>query len=109
MSILCYALAMKFDQNQIEQFCKKWKIQQLAIFGSSLREDFSENSDVDVLITFQPNVSWGFEIAEINTELSQIFHRPVDIVSKRSIEMSKNHFKRNEILKSSKVIYDQAA
>ena len=104
-----YTNRMQIDQKQLEQFCKKWKVQQLAIFGSALREDFSDKSDVDVLISFQHSIAWGFEIAEIVQELSQIFKRPVDLVSKRSIEASKNSFKRDEILKNCKVIYDKAA
>jgi predicted nucleotidyltransferase len=60
-------------------------------------------------LSFLPKVTWGFEIAELSEELSQIFNRPIDILNKRSLEMSKNSYKRDEILKSCKVIYDQAA
>ena len=100
---------MNIDNKKIEPFCKKWMIQELAIFGSFLRVDFDDQSDVDVLITFLPNVTWGFEIAELREELSQIFKRRIDILNKRSLEMSKNTYKKDEILKSCKVIYDQAA
>lgn len=100
---------MNINREKIQAFCKKWKIQELAIFGSFLRDDFNTNSDVDILITFNPGVSWGFEIAELKEELSQIFNRPVDILNKRILERSKNIFKKNEILGSSKVIYDEAA
>lgn len=100
---------MNIDLKKIEMFCKKWKIQELAIFGSFLRADFNDQSDVDVLITFLPKVTWGFEIAELREELSLIFNRPIDLLNKRSLEMSKNSFKKDEILKSCKVIYDQAA
>lgn len=100
---------MNIDKKKIEMFCKKWKIKELAIFGSFLRDDFNDQSDVDVLITFLPNVTWGFEIAELREELSQIFKRPIDLLNRRSLEISKNSYKRDEILKSCKVIYDQAA
>lgn len=100
---------MNIDHNKIEVFCKKWKIQELAVFGSFLREDFNDKSDVDVLIAFVPNINWGFEIAELREELSQIFNRNIDILSKRSLEMSKNKFKRDYILNSYKVIYDAAS
>ena len=100
---------MKFDKNKIDEFCKKWQVEQLAIFGSALREDFSPDSDVDILIKFLPNFSWGFEIAVIHEELTKIFGRDVDLVSLRSIENSRNKFKKEEILGNCKIIYDQAA
>ena len=100
---------MNIDKNKIEVFCKKWKIQELAIFGSFIRDDFNDQSDIDVLITFLPKVTWGFEIAELREELSLIFNRKIDLLNKRSLELSKNSYKKDEILKSCKVIYDQAA
>ena len=100
---------MEFDKKKIEQFCKKWQVERLAIFGSALRADFSTESDVDVLIKFIPNFSWGFEIATIHEELTKIFGRDVDLVSLRSIENSRNTFKKAEILSNCKIIYDQAA
>ncbi len=106
---MCYIAIMNIDQKKIKVFCQKWKIQELAIFGSFLRADFNDKSDVDILISFAPNINWGFEIAELREELSQIFNRNIDILSKRSLEMSKNKFKRDEILNSCIVIYDEAA
>jgi predicted nucleotidyltransferase len=100
---------MNYNQELIDQFCLKWKIKQLALFGSSIREDFNINSDIDCLVTFEPEVIWGFEIAEINQELSTIFNRKIDLVSRKSIELSKNVYKKNEILSSYKIIYDKAA
>ena len=100
---------MNIDKNKIKVFCKKWKIQELAIFGSFIRDDFNDQSDIDVLITFLPKVTWGFEIAELREELSLIFNRKIDLLNKRSLELSKNSYKKDEILKSCKVIYDQAA
>jgi predicted nucleotidyltransferase len=100
---------MNIDKNKIAVFCKKWKIQELAIFGSFIRDDFNDQSDIDVLITFLPRVTWGFEIAELREELSLIFNRKIDLLNKRSLELSKNSYKKDEILKSCKVIYDQAA
>lgn len=46
-------------RDRIETFCKKWKIGELAFFGSGLRDDFREDSDLDFLATFSPNVAWG--------------------------------------------------
>jgi predicted nucleotidyltransferase len=105
---------MKLDiQNysaQIKKFCIKWKVTELALFGSVIRNDFDPiKSDVDVLITFEENHSWGWEIVTMKEELEEIFKRPVDLVSKRAIENSKNPYRKNEILNSYEIIYDQTA
>jgi len=95
---------------EIDAFCSKWLVKQMAIFGSALRDDFDpKTSDIDILIEFLPEASWGFEIATIKQELEEIFKKPVDLVSKKAIEKSKNPYRKKEILDSSKVIYDQAA
>ena len=95
---------------EVETFCHKWLIKQMAIFGSAVRDDFDPNtSDIDILIEFLPEASWGFEIATIKQELEDIFKRPIDLVSKKAVERSKNPYRKKEILDSSKVIYDQAA
>jgi len=95
---------------KIEVFCQKWLVKQMAIFGSVLRDDFDpQTSDIDILIEFLPEASWGFEIATIKQELEIIFKRPVDLVSKKAIEQSRNPYRKKEILESFKVIYDQAA
>jgi predicted nucleotidyltransferase len=95
---------------EIESFCKRWKIKEFALFGSSIRDDFDlKNSDVDILISFLPDTKWGWEIVQINEELELLFKRPVDIINKKSIERSSNQYRRQEILGSYKVIYEQAA
>ena len=96
--------------NEIQVFSNKWLVKQMSIFGSALRDDFDpKTSDVDILIEFLPEASWGFEIATIKQELEAIFKRSVDLVSKKAIEKSKNPYRKKEILESSQVIYDQAA
>lgn len=100
---------MKINHDEIRKFCKKWKVEQVALFGSIVRDDFTDSSDVDVLIKFSPNITWGFEIATMRDELVKIFGRPVDLVNRLSIEQSRNHYKRDEILNNCKIIYDEAA
>ena len=95
---------------KITAFCKKWKISELALFGSVLRSDFDQkNSDIDVLITFIPGHSWGWEIVTMKEELEIIFNRPIDLVTKSAIENSKNPYRKKEILESYQVVYDEAA
>ncbi len=54
------ALRIELPQEAIADFCRRWCIRELAIFGSALRDDFRPDSDVDVLVTFEPGIRWGF-------------------------------------------------
>ncbi|MBW4691649.1 MAG: nucleotidyltransferase family protein [Lyngbya sp. HA4199-MV5] len=88
---------------QIVALCQRWKITELALFGSILREDFCPNSDVDVLVTFAPNDGWSlFDLMNLQRELEALVGRPVDVLEKRDL---KNPFRRAEILQTHQVIY----
>ncbi len=87
-------------------FCKRWGVAELALFGSVVRDDFGPESDVDVLIEFDPSVRHTlFDIAELEEELSRLFGRKVDLVTRSAIEASRNHIRRKAILESAQVIY----
>lgn len=88
---------------QIEAFCRKWKIREFALFGSVLRDDFRPESDVDVLVTFEEDARFSlFDLGEMNMELEAMFGRPVDLAQKNLIE---NPFLRRHILANHKVVY----
>ncbi len=94
------------DDEAVAEFCRKWKIKELALFGSVLREDFRSRSDVDVLVTFQSDSGWGlFDHVQMKDELSEAFGRPVDLVTRRSVEASENWIRRKAILSSAELIY----
>jgi predicted nucleotidyltransferase len=87
----------------IEAFCRKWRIEELALFGSVLREDFSPESDVDVLVTFAPGAQLSLmDFVEMKEELAGILHRRVDLVSKGGL---RNPFRRHEILNTRQIVY----
>ena len=87
----------------IEAFCRKWRIAELALFGSVLRSDFRSDSDIDVLVTFQPDEQWDlWDFVAMKDELTQILDRPVDLVEKRAL---RNPLRRREILAHNEVIY----
>lgn len=93
-------------KDQIAAFCRKWKIRELALFGSVLREDFRSDSDVDVLVTFSPDSNWGIEhLLDMKEELERLFERPVDLVDKRSVEESRNYIRRKHILSHMETVY----
>lgn len=88
---------------RLASFCQKWKLQELALFGSVLREDFSPQSDIDVLVSFSPEARWSlFEFVEMKEELEELFGRDVDLVSRGGL---RNPFRRHEILTTRQVVY----
>ncbi len=100
---------IKIPQDEIVDFCRRWKITELALFGSVLRADFGPESDVDVLVTFAPNPGWSiFDHLHMEEELEAVFGRKVDLVSRQAIEESHNPIRRKVILESAKVIYVSA-
>ncbi|HEX8317887.1 nucleotidyltransferase domain-containing protein [Longimicrobium sp.] len=92
--------------SQIAEFCRKWSVTELSLFGSVLRADFGPDSDVDVLLTFAPEAGISlFDYAAMQDELEAIFGRTVDVVSRSSVERTENPFRKNAILGSARTIY----
>jgi predicted nucleotidyltransferase len=86
---------------QLDEFCRRWKIAELCVFGSALREDFRPDSDLDLLVTFAPEADWSLlDHVTMEEELSGIVARKVDLVSQRAIERSSNWIRRKAILES---------
>lgn len=93
---------------KIAQFCQRWDIIELALFGSVLSDRFHANSDIDILIRFEPNARQGLlTLAKIKHELEASIGREVDIALKESLENSENWIRRHEILQKALVIYEQ--
>jgi predicted nucleotidyltransferase len=104
MSALKTAIAI--DDEAVARFCRKWRIRELALFGSVLTEEFRPDSDVDVLITFSdpaPDLgAWGEHLDTMREELEALFGRRVDLVEKKLVN---NPFRRHHILTTRRVIY----
>jgi hypothetical protein len=91
---------------KIADFCQRWKITEFGLFGSVLRDDFRPDSDVDVLVTFDPDAHRTlFDMVDMQDELEAIFGRKVDLLSKRGVECSRNYLRRKAILNSAQTIY----
>lgn len=108
-----YNLTMVAIQNlvprkKIAAFCKRWKVVELSLFGSALREDFSAQSDIDALVSFAPHSSWSlFDHVQMKQELQEIFGRQVDLITRRALEQSRNPLLRSEILGTAKTLYSE--
>ena len=97
---------INLPNNKISDFCRRWKISELDLFGSVLRDDFRADSDVDVLVTFAADAKWGlFDLVHMREELQTIIGRKVDLIERRAIEQSDNPFRRKHILENLEPIY----
>jgi hypothetical protein len=73
------------NRNKITDFCQRNHIRRLALFGSVLRDDFGPNSDVDVLVEFEPGHTPGLSFFRMEEELSQMLGRKVDLNTPQSL------------------------
>ncbi len=91
------------NPEQLAAFCQRWKVVELALFGSALREDFSPESDLDFLVSFRPEAPWSLlDLMQMKAELESYFGRSVDLVEKEAL---RNPWRRQEILTTSEVLY----
>jgi uncharacterized protein len=98
-------LTFPLPTDAIRQFCRRWKIRELALFGSVLRPDFRPDSDVDVLVTFTDDADWGLLAhIEMQQELATLLDRPIDLISKRALERRPNWVRREAILNTAQVV-----
>ena len=99
-------LRIDLPLQQVAAFCKKWKIVELSVFGSVLRDDFGPDSDLDFLATFSPEADWSLlDHAQMEIELIDLLGREVDLLTRRAVEQSRNPMRRREILTSARTIY----
>lgn len=98
--------SIEVPDEAVAAFCRKWKITELALFGSVLREDFGPESDIDVPVRFDPEAHLRFsDMLQIEEEPKRLLGRDVDLIDRRSVEESKNWIRRRAILGSAKTVY----
>jgi hypothetical protein len=94
------------QQERIVEFCRRWKIRRLAVFGSAVRGKLRADSDIDLLVTFASDAGWSmFDHYRMEDELVKLLGREVDLVSKVAIEENPNPIFRHEIIDSAMEIY----
>jgi len=98
--------AIHIPADRLAAFCTKWKVAELSLFGSVLREDFGPESDVDVLVSFLANAHvtlLGFVAME--RELSVLFGRRADLVMRDAITEHPDDPRTRDILSTAEVLY----
>jgi hypothetical protein len=94
---------MPIPIERIRDFCRKWKVKELSLFGSVLHDGFRQDSDVDVLVEFSDDALWDlWDLAAMQAELAAIFERDVDLVEKQGL---RNPFRRRSILNAREIVY----
>ena len=99
-------MSVKIDmpEAKIEDFCRRNHIRRLALFGSALRDDFRPESDVDVLVEFEPGHVPGLAFITMQDELSELLGRNVDLSTPACL----SPYFRQEVLDEAESLYDAA-
>ena len=91
------------DGMRLAEFCRKWRIHELSLFGSALRDDFGPESDIDLLVSFEADAGWTlFDLIAMKEEAESLFGRPVDLIEREAL---RNPWRKREILRTHEVIY----
>jgi len=105
--VLEVPVGIDLRRDQITAVCRKYHVEELAVFGSVLRDDFRPDSDVDFLVKFQRDDAgpWMSYLTGLQEELSRILRRPVNVVDWVAVEESRNPFRRHAILTTKRLLY----
>lgn len=91
-----------FPQTELAAFCRRYQVRRLSLFGSALRKEFRPNSDIDLLVEFEPDAAIGFlTLSQMARELAALIGRPVDLVPRSGLKP----LLRETILREEQVIY----
>ena len=96
-----HVVGIDIDAAKLTEICRRYGIAELAVFGSVARGIARSTSDLDLLYVLAPGARIGWDIEQLADELSGLFGRPVDLVSKRHL----NRLIRDDVLASAKVLY----
>ena len=103
------SIKIGIPKDETAAFCRRNHIRRMALFGSVLRDDFTPESDVDVLVEFEPDARIGYiGLAELEIELDKILGRKADLHTFGGVESSRNWLLREEIINSAEAVYEQA-
>jgi hypothetical protein len=102
-------VGLDIDPERLAAFCREHRIARLELFGSRAKGTARPDSDVDLLVTFEPGYIPGLEFFGLADEFAAVFGHPVDLVTRDAVEHSPNPYKRDSILTSATTLYGHAA
>ncbi len=88
-------------------FCTRWRLTEFSFFGSVLRDDFGPDSDIDVIIDFEPGYTPGLAFADLCMELEQLLGRKVDVVTRNGLAHARDSISKRAILSTARVFYER--
>jgi predicted nucleotidyltransferase len=99
-----YAANISISDAAVRDLCRRWKIKRLALFGSVLRDDFTADSDIDILVAFRDHAAWSlWDWIEMTDEMRTLFGRDVDVFEESGLT---NPFRRRKILSTREILYE---
>lgn len=90
---------LHIDRNRLVNICRRYGVARLEVMGSFARGDHTPESDLDLLVTFEPDAKVGLEFVALKLELEALFGRPVDLLTRASVEQSPNKYFRRFALR----------
>ncbi len=98
-------LSLEDLKSRVAPFCRRHGVARLEVFGSLARGEPHPGSDIDLLVTFRPEVHPGWDFFDLNKELEDMLGCEVDLLTRRSVEQDENPIRRRSILESTREIY----
>lgn len=99
---------LQVDSDRLAQLCEEYGVSRLEMFGSFVRGDAAPDSDLDILVTFEPDAKVGLRIVALKQALEDLFGRSVDLLTRESVERSPNKYFRHFALRSTEPLYECA-
>ena len=96
---------LQIDRNRLARLCEQFGVERLEAFGSFSRGDARPDSDLDLLVTYRPDVTVGLDFVALQRELEALFNRRVDLLTRRSVEQSPSKYFRRFALRETEAIY----
>ena len=97
---------LHLDRDRLAECCRRFGVARLETFGSFATGDASPDSDLDLLVTFEPDIHMGLELIALQQELAEIFGRSVDLLMRESVEHSPNKYFRRFALRHTEPVYE---
>ena len=97
---------LQVDRKRLAEVCERYGVARLEAFGSFSRGDADAGSDLDILVTYRPEVRAGLAFVALQRQLEALFGRSVDLLTRRSVEESPNKYFRRFALRQTEPIYE---
>jgi uncharacterized protein len=98
-------LDLDIDRDRLAELCRRYHVEKLELFGSRAKGTARPDSDVDLLVTFEPNAVIGFQFVDFAEQLEALFGCHVDLLTRDCVESDFNQYRRNSILGTTEDLY----